>query len=102
MIEVPKDLFHEAAENADFDDIREDYHGRGGATGSTGLVGDQSQILKFFAELGAATMKADAPIDIYTVGRLAESMAWDSMGRSDTIYYWAGHVLKLTEDNEDA
>ena len=100
MIEIPKDVFMEAAENADFDDIRTGYNGRGYATNSIGLIGAQEQLLKFFAELGAVTMKADAPIGLDKVSRLADGMGTDNMGRSDLIFYWSENVLKLTEDDE--
>lgn len=98
MIEIPKDVFEQAAYDADFDEIKTGYNGRGYATNSTALIGDDSQIRKFFARLGAYAEQEDATIDMYTVDRLIDGMGTDSMGRSDLIFYWSERVLTLTED----
>jgi hypothetical protein len=98
MIEFPRDVFEEAAYDSDFEEIKTGYNGRGYATNCTALVGDTGQVMKFFARLGAVTEEDDAAFDMYTVDRLIDSMGMDSMGRSESIFYWSERVLTLTED----
>lgn len=98
MIEIPSDVFEQAAYDADFDEIKTGYNGRGYATNCTALIGDDSMIRKFFARLGAYTEETEATIDMHTVDRLIDGMGTDSMGRSDLIFYWSERVLTLTED----
>jgi hypothetical protein len=106
MIEISRDLFETAAEEAGFEGdedgelIRTGYNGRGYARNCTALVGAEDSLLKFFAELGAAsknTEEWEESVDMSTVRRLAVSMGRDSMGRSNEIFYWSENVLKLTE-----
>jgi hypothetical protein len=97
MIEIPKDVFEQAAYDADFEEIKTGYNGRGYATNCTALVGSDDQIRKFFARLGAASMEDDAGFDMYAVDRLADGMGSDNMGRTDLVFYWGERVLTLTE-----
>jgi len=108
MIEISRRLFDDAAVEAEFESdsesgevIRTGYNGKSYARNCTALIGTQENLLKFFAELGAATKnteKWEEKTTLDTVYRLASSMGWDSMGRDSQIFYWTEHVLTLTED----
>ena len=100
-MKMTKERFQEIVREAEIDpeDVRYDYSGRYmyGRT-CPGITGSISTFGRFIAAAGIIerTMDEDDDGPDFSSLELADDVSTDSMGRSDSIYYWSS--LELTED----